>query len=45
MHLFVKYDEDGSGQLDIKEIRKLIFESDVRVVPKKCIAADEVTIQ
>lgn len=26
----MKYDEDGSGELDINEMRKLMFESDVR---------------
>lgn len=30
VHLFMKYDEDGSGELDVNEMRKLMFESDVR---------------
>lgn len=29
VHLFMKYDEDGSCELDMNEMQKLMFESDV----------------
>lgn len=29
VHMFKKYDQDGSGELDVNEMRKLMFESDV----------------
>lgn len=32
-HLFDKYDEDGSGELDIPEMCKLMMESDVSIPP------------